>query len=419
MKSERTMLKLRAGDRREKVLPRYWSAVALALYFGFCYGMAFSWYEAGYFARNDLFFNTDPHTNLASLAHGWVGGRNAASHPLLEFLSVPVRVLGEALSWLLPAIDKARLREYIALAYPPLFGCVSIALFHRLLLRLQLFGGGSPLVLLTYALSFSTLFFSILPETYSISSALIISLLYYHVHCVQRGSGRVGIWFGLGLALTGTTITNVAMFSFVYLAFAVDVQRRPLWRALTETSLLAACLVLVAVLLLLAAVHGTGVSLGKEGGADWISDYMSKTPYDLASRLAHLVGSLFNTFSAGFHVMDSRGVSFRRNGEHLFAVALVSSIVLAGAYLAWRHFAACWRSRLGALLVAILAFNVLLHLVFGAEMFLYSQHWAATMTLLLAPVLVHYHRWGWAFLAANAVFNGVFLFRLPHLLGAS
>lgn len=394
-----------------------WVALALVVYFCFCYAMAINWYHAGYFARNDLIFNTDPRTNLASLAHGWAAGRNASSHPLLEFFAVPVWLIGEALSRWLPVVDKSQLREYVALGYPPLFGSVAVGLFHRLLQRLDLFGNGSRLVLLVFALSFSSLLFSIVPETYAISSALLVALLYYYLVCWQRGSGHLATWLFLGFALTGVTVTNVAIFFFVYLAFSVDVRQKKVWPALVEAGALSGGVLITAVLMLKLALGITGAPAGHEGGSEWVADYFSLSPYDLASRITQLVGAFYNTFNAAFHLPKEGGISFRRNAGHLFSLAFVTLCVAVAAYFIRRHFASCWHSRFGGLLVAILAFNIVLHTVFGAEMFLYSQHWAAALTLLLAPVLVQHRQWGWAFLAVNTVVNGVFLFRLPHLLG--
>lgn len=398
---------------------RYAGAAALLLYFAFCYLVAVEWYHAGYFSRYNLFFDADPNTNLASMAHGWWAGRNAPSHPLLEFLSVPSLVLAELLSWALPAVEKVRLREYVALAYAPLFACVSLVLFQGVLRRLQWLGDGAVLVLLVFALSFSTLLFAILPETYAISSTLLLSLMYYYLRCKERGSGSVLVWSLLGLALTGTTVTNVAVFFFAYFVFLVDVQGKDRWRAFFEAAALAVLLLVTAVALLLLAVHVSGTHIGSEGGAGWVAYYFSISPFALAKRLVHLVGAFYNTFNASFYLQDNGGVTFLRNANDYFALGFVSSCVLGATYLVRRHFSACWHSWLGGLLLAIMAFNVMLHLVFGTEMFLYSQHWAATWCLLLAPALVRYRSWGWAFLATNAVVNGLFILRVPQLVGGA
>lgn len=405
--------------RGEAVQSQRWEALALVVYFGFCYAVAVNWYHAGYFSRNDLIFNTDPRTNLASLAHGWTAGRNATSHPLLEFFSIPAWMIGEVLSWVFPAPGKAQLREYVALGFAPFSGSVAVGLFHRLLLRLGLFGDGARLVLLVFALSFSSLLFSIVPETYAISSALLIALLYYYVLCRQRASGQVAAWFLLGLALTGTTVTNVAIFFFVYLAFSVDVRQKKAWTAVVEASALSAGALVTAVLMLKVALGITGSSTGLEGGSSWVADYFSLSPHDLASRITQLVGAFYNTFNASFHLIKEGGISFRRNADHLFSLAFVTCTVAVAAYLIRRHFTSCWHSRFGGLLLAILVFNIVLHTVFGAEMFLYSQHWAAALTLLLAPALVLHRKWGWVFLAVNTVVNGMFLYGLPHLLGTA
>lgn len=416
---ERTMKNSDGWGLGRVFASRYAGAAALLLYFAFCYLVALQWYHAGYFARYNLFFDADPNTNLASMAHGWWAGRNAPSHPLLEFLSVPSRMLAELLSWALPAVDKVRLREYIALAYAPLFACVSLVLFQAVLRRLQWLGDGAVLVLLVFALSFSTLLFGILPETYAISSALLLSLLYYYLRCKERGSGRVLVWSLLGLALTGTTVTNVAVFFFVYFVFLVDVQGKRVIRAFFEAAALSVVLLVAAVALLLLAVQVSGTRIGSEGGAGWVAYYFSISPFALAKRLVHLVGAFYNTFNASFYLQDNGGVTFLRNATDYFTLAFVSSCVVAGAYIIRRHFSDVWRSWLGGLLLASLAFNVLLHLVFGTEMFLYSQHWVAALTLLLAPVLVRYRRWGWAFLAVNAAFNLLFIFNVPDILGAA
>ena len=94
------------------------------IYFLFCYFISINWYLKGYFSVYDIFFDTDPNTNLASFAHGW--GRHAISHPFLEIFTLPIRTIEFIISKFYLSFNKIEFREILALSISPTFSTLKI-----------------------------------------------------------------------------------------------------------------------------------------------------------------------------------------------------------------------------------------------------------------------------------------------------
>lgn len=391
--------------------PRF---IALLFYFIGLYYIAIVWYESGYFSTYNMFFDADPNTNLASLAHGWGWGRNAASHPLLEYFSIIPRVLVKVFSFFVLIENEIRLREYIALAFSPFFGCISIVLFYCLLSKLKFSFMEKKLLFFFYVLSFSNLIFSVLPESYSISSALIISSLYYYVRCKEQGVGSLAIWFLIGLGLVGVTISNIAVFCIVYSAYLYDVRGRRLLRAITEACVASTCLTFVALGLLKSAIYVLNAEAGVEGGAAWASTYFSISIHDQVTRFVYLIFAFFDTYSALFSTVKVGNFTFHRGGEEFFQIAFVVSFVGIALAFSFKYFKALYSGVFCTILVLIVLFNVTLHTFFGREMFLYSQHWLAATTIILAPIIIAYPVFTWLVLTVTCIANLTFFLRISQ-----
>ena len=96
-------------------------------YFLLCYAIAIYLNEKGYFLVFDIFFDTDPTSNLNSIAHGW--GRHAISHAFLELFSIPIRIIEMIYSSFFMVSNRLEFRELIALGISPIFSSFTLVYF--------------------------------------------------------------------------------------------------------------------------------------------------------------------------------------------------------------------------------------------------------------------------------------------------
>jgi hypothetical protein len=176
-----------------------------------CYSLAIHWYDKGYFSVYDIFFDTDPSSNLGSFAHGW--GRHAISHAFLELFSIPIRIIEMIYSNLFVVTDRLEFREIIALSLSPIFSALTLVYFYRILTLLNINKLDANVFTLIFAVSFSNIVFAIVPETYAISCFFISYLIYYFLENEkQKVNGNVLVWITLATLLSGITITNICIF---------------------------------------------------------------------------------------------------------------------------------------------------------------------------------------------------------------
>jgi hypothetical protein len=160
-------------------------AIFLAGYFLVAYAMALSWTYAGYFSAYDVIFDADPNTNLRSFVDGWGGGRNALTHPLIEFLALPPQAIGFFIRLVRHEEVALGVEKMVALAYAPFFLTLALFFYAKILRALKLEGIDLLIAFAAFSLCFSALLFSIVVETYAISCALIAALLYLYMRSPQ------------------------------------------------------------------------------------------------------------------------------------------------------------------------------------------------------------------------------------------
>lgn len=359
------------------------AGLAALAYFLALYACALHWHGRGYFEVWNIFFDADPNTNLASLAHGWEKGRNAYSHPLLEFFSLPVQGLA---AWLAPVLGQVpdALAERLALAVAPLCATASVGVFGSTVQRLGYRPGQAALASVLLAASFSQLVFGVVPESYALSG-LWLALLWRLA--VGQGLPRRGIdpaWALLALLLAGTTITNACIFALVYGGWLWHHGHSPA-RALLKAGGTAALALLLCALALFAVLQFGGFDQGSEGGSRWLQSHAALQPYRWLANGINVLCAFVSGVVALGPEMEAGHFSLVRGLDD--APLMLGSLLLL-AILAWRCWPV-WRQRpdrwLAGPLLAVLAFNGLLHTAFGYQMLLYSQHWQAPLALLLMP----------------------------------
>jgi hypothetical protein len=377
--------KLETRESRQS-LPA-WFLFVLASYFVACYAVALHWYDLGIFSRNDLLFSADPNTNLKSLANGWGWGRNALSHPLLEYFAALPRLGAEVFAFTFKIDDKLLVRDYLAMLYPPFFGALSGAILFRLCTLSGYNKHQSAQVSLTYLLSFSCLIFSITPEAYALAGFFLIALLYYYRVCEQRGCGSHRVWWALGIMHAGITITNVLVYCLAYWLFLRRVVKYSPTRSICLATLSVAAAISVGFAGLRLGVYLVDGTIGPEGGINWISAFSSFSISELGGRWGGLLQSFLNTFAPLNWSTGDNGLTFSKNLQTASSALWTGAFFLPVLALAIPRLRQMYSTDLLTLLSGIMVFNFALHSVFGDELFLYSQHWLAALTLLLAPGL--------------------------------
>ncbi|RJP68164.1 MAG: hypothetical protein C4535_09650 [Comamonadaceae bacterium] len=388
------------------------------LHFALAYTLALVWYHRGYFDVFNIFFDADPNTNLASFAHGWWGGRNAPTHPLLELFALPALLVGglaQLAGW---GERTAVVREFVGLAYAPVFTALAIGVFHRTLARLGLKAHDALLATAVFALSFSSMLFAVVVESYALSGLLVVLLVHWYVVCRQAGRGHHGVWFLLGVALTGVTVTNVAFFAVAFLFFLRCVEQRP-WRAALWRAALQGTGVLVLVLVLhVALLHLLGVTPGVEGSTKWVGQHASTTLYRYVANVLNLLCAGFSTYVVVLPTFWEGKISVSRGLDDLPLILMILLLALVLALAVRKHMPRMGWGELPWMLGALLLFNGVLHGFFGYEMLLYSQHWLAPLTLLLVPVVVRHRRLVLVLLPVAALANLHFMLGVGTIMRA-
>ncbi len=362
------------------------------------------WWVGGTFDRLDVYaqynvlYDADPNARLPCYANGWGDGRSLVHpnlcnliNPWVRMIAMPAAILGLA--------DAEQVRYGLSLMVAPLFAGLSVALVFSSLLLLGCRGAAALALTLLYAFSFSQLLFGSIPDHFALGGfSLTLSLWLMLLSLCQRRI-RVLPWALAGALTLSVTLTNALLFIlFFALAAVPSLGRKQALRTGVRIGALAVALVLLVKVPMDIAYGGGRNELG--AARDFTGAYLHEQPL---AALAEFPG----TVVAAFVAPESTTLPQRENlqeGRYPFqltlkgkayaypsplarAAAMVMATLLivalgAGITLA-RAGDALDRALLGAATGSLL-FNALLHAGWGSEYFLYSQHWFAASTLLLA-----------------------------------
>ena len=372
--------------------------VFCSLYFTFALFMAVSWYNKGFLQFYNIFFDADPNTALASFAHGtW--GRHAVTHAFMELFAIPVRVIEMIFLQTGVVYDRLVFRETLALVISPAFSALSILYFYRFLGAVDINKQDSIILTLFFAFAFTNLIFAILPESYAISCFLITYIFYYYASCKQTSSkGSVIIWFSLAVLMAGITITNIAVFFMVYFAHSFKNIRLSPFESLKRTVLfsLAAIIIVFAFyflshsLLNLEAGSGGTVS----GVARFITTSAEQAELNGLNILSASINSLVaiqpeiftNEHCKRSSLISCNSINFTRSINSPGWILASCTILFLAAFTIMRKIKLSPTRDIYLLSLLILLFNFILHVLFGRDMFLYTQHWIVPLCIILIPV---------------------------------
>lgn len=372
---------------------------ALALVFLVLYG-AIEWRLRllGAFTVNDLLFDADPGTRLRGIAHGWE--RLLLIHPLFPYaFTIPIRVVAKV--WMMVAGyggGEQALRELIAMVVAPVCGAATVALMARVMLAAGISRAGAAVCATGFGLSFSTLIFASIPDHFIVSNLLAVAALGL---CTVAGSDRITrwpgvLWWPLGVAATGVTISNVAIPACAFFAARYRALRA-FWAPARETVAYASVVLAVTAVVGVAGAAATGEmekllpqEMGGSGSESMLLRYLASNPL---ARAARAPKALADSLAPRELALAPPGDGDKTDtpvphlsletGARWLGIPLVVVGLLAAAIVGHRQADKGFSAPVMAAL-AILGGNVAFHAVFGKEYFLYSQHWMAALWLTLA-----------------------------------
>ncbi len=407
-----------------------WLIGAATIYALLLYTLALRWYALGYFDVYNVFFDADANTNLQSLAHGW--GRHTVIHPLLETPAFGFRLVSSAAGILGLAVDPVAVREILALMLNPAAVGVTLLLFHGSLRNIAFTRLDAALWTGVFAAGLSTIVFGAMPETYALSSLLIVACFYlYSRSAAARAAGRPNdgppgaIWMALAAAIAGVTVTNVAAFAVIYGAHLRFNRNRSMAEAAVVSVGMAAA-GLVAVIAMYEVVH---LVVPIEKGQYVVSRYIVGGIDEIPGNVIHFVG-------ASSSVLLPIGVDSMPNGlcgewtcnqlvlnrNNVSPLPTIAWLKAAGVLALWVYCARIairtpGRTREVLLIAAgVILSNLSIHSVFGSEMFLYTQHWVLAAVVLPAIALRDHRRVGFALLLTMLYLDAAFLSQVDALV---
>ena len=164
---------------------------------------------------------------------------------------------------------------------------------------------------------------------------------------------------------------------------------------------------------------------GSEGGSKWIERFMTSSFWELKRNSANLFSASINSFIGVFPKLADNNqcidftcnaISFTRDKSDLLLLGFVAIIWGAVAFHAKKIvFVKRWQN-LYLVCGLIVAFNFVLHILFGREMFMYTQHWITPLLLLLVPIIQDKRLISIGLLVLLVIVNVAFLLNVEQLV---
>ena len=393
-----------SDEARESTLGRAVSVYA-AVYFVASYALAVYWFRQGMFVPGDFFFDADAGPNLATFSVD--GGRFALTHPLLEWLKIPVLSLSYVVSSI-SGQEFALTSRYVAMLISPLAKAGCLVLVFHTLRHLGTSEAMAALATVVFGFWNTNLFFAVLPETFGLSCLLIAALFYVLVRGANRDAEVLWpdapngwpsvdallrrprrdalIIFLIGVAMAGVTITNLAIFVIILWA-----HRGGPWTSLSVLRKVLVPAVLIAVIvevLFFVGLLVIGQERGPEGNPDWLRYYLHHHPKYIGGNILGLYAQFLNMIVAAAPRMGEYGQTFQVDVSMATVAVLLGATAML-AVIAWsvRQPSSATEEWVKRASLLVIAYNLMMHSVFGEEMFLYTQHWAVPTLLLLMPAI--------------------------------
>jgi hypothetical protein len=198
----------------------------------------------GAFERKNVLFDADVKTRLEAISAGLHLG---IKHPnLMAYFTPPIRLAARSIVTVCPACGtEAELQRVLGKLVVPVASAIKTTLVFVLFQRLGFSSLQATTATLLSVVSFSTLVFGSIPESYGLT-ALAMAVA-YALAAASDGEftwWRIMLWIAVGVFATGITLTNVAFVALL------------LWAASKETRLVAGGIRAAAIAILAFALTG-------------------------------------------------------------------------------------------------------------------------------------------------------------------
>lgn len=327
--------------------------------------------------RNNMFFHSDIARVIGDMTHPTGSHARTNVHPLFVLIAQPI---GLGLTYLLksPSIAAVLFNSFVGGL------CVALSfLFFRISgvsLRRSLLGA------LLLGTSASHLYFGSAPETFMFSCLSIILLFF----CIARKPADWRYFFPAGLFSFGILITNLAM---VAITFGVSTLRRARWiESIWRTGLLTVCIVVVTAGLALVQRQIWPGSLLFFLPTSLVGESRFQPDHRTITKVVHRDAALlryvlvFDFFAPKTYIASPESKPaiqiytktlkyLPRAGKN--AAALWGVFLLAGVWLTFTH--RLYRSPVILGLMLCILYNLVLHTLYGDDLFLYSCNTCFTL----------------------------------------
>ena len=394
-------------------------------YFLLGYFLAITWYESQYFSVVDIFFESNPSIILKSFSHGW--GGHAISHPFLEFFTVPVRAVEFVCSLFFDITDRFKFRELVALAISPAFSSLTLLYLYKTLVVLNIKPLDAIIFTLIFSATFTNIIFSIIPESYG-ASCFLISVLLHYFFTYEKSGGYYEciVWFILAVSLAGITITNICIFSLVFFIHLLKNKNMNCKYAAILTAFYALFAFLAVMLFYQLTLNLLDLGVRPAGSISWISKWLQTDMSGIATNAINFFSASINSFFGIFPEIKTNkyckdvscnAIYFNRNKSHLVFLVIVALVWAFFLFYSRKFLREKKWVNLYVICSLIVAYNFILHIFFGTETFLYTQHWIVPLFLLMIPLLEKSRVASIILLILLVVVNGDFLLSVDQLVG--
>jgi hypothetical protein len=370
-------------------------------------------------------FQSDPDKWIASLAHG--NGLPTFRHPLFMLFFHPlVLVLGWLVSVMTPGSWNAEIiRETFVMLMAPFFSGLKAAALFALFRSMLLPYLGSLLITFLSILSFSQLVFGSIPDHMGVSGSLL-TLLFLQGGLALRNASfdRMWIWTILGIAIVGVTVSNAVAFAMVFAGVRL-VRREAVRSVIVRTGVFSTLLIASAAIIAF-SFSPLFEYTGPYPNFEKTLKFIHASPEEIVTKSARFPLNLSFTLVATnpdvyespfFQKIGSKystvfAIFDRKVNFDLVFRSITALIVVAGGLLNWWYSRSSFRI-LSLSAAGILLFNWGLHSVWGTGWYFYSQHWHASLMVILAGWLtmkrpfLKFAVWGLALLLCICIVQNV------------
>lgn len=383
-------------------------SVALAVFSVAIHLIIMRQFEAlGVFTQYDVLFDADLNVRLDAISHSWPTAETIhpallnSVHPYFAYYFGPViRVLVKGLSFLgIFGQSEPALRVALGVLVIPIVSGLQTGAFCAVLFILRYRAHQVGLIAVLGIFSFSGLIFGSIPDHFQVTNlAVTLMLLLAAAAVAGRRTVRLRHWALVGAFATGITITNIVIFGIVHWSVGL-IRRHSFWPTTARTFLLS--------LSIFAVVIVTAFALGKLhdvkpartlSGGDFVLGFMNVDGPSLLDKFDRAVTAIGNAVAATDPDTREDGLIANEPIKFVFTLKTAPSIFSTANPLALLAFLGIalggvfmlakggpCRS-IAIISIAVLAFNIVFHSIWGEEHFLYSQHWITPALILFSGV---------------------------------